>query len=157
MTANNRRLFLNGSADEVRLEDIASMAGMQLLDVAHSCWPLGLLVDAEGDAWRVGSVSGSPPAVPIVLADPTDLLAELVRLLGPWVKVHDEPPEDMPGLVVPQLRYASLPSLRRKVVLSVAKSVAVLATLQPARSIENDTGRVLRLLERAGALLASDL
>jgi len=151
---DHRMLNISGYAGGISLTELARLADMQPVDVAHTCWPLGLLIDADGDAWRIGPVS-SPAIVTVIRADPADLHAELQRLLGPWVTVHDEPPDDMPGLNVPRVRYVSLPSIRAPVILDVAKSVAALAVLHHAVSIENDTGRVLRVLERSGALLRS--
>lgn len=127
---------------------------MQCVQVGHDGWADGLLVDHEGRAWRVARSAES--GLHLVLTGRDDVMAELRRLLGSWVKDVDEGDGQLEGLDVDHVTTIELPGARVRLSLAQAKAVAVLATVTCGASGHADLGAVMRRLEKGGALLRAD-
>jgi hypothetical protein len=133
----------------ITLELLAALAGCRVVPVVHPGWPLGLVVDADGEAWKVGPLDPDG-RVPLRRADEADLQMELRRLLGSGCIVHPAIEEDL-ALAIPQIRDVTLPCLKEPVMVAVAKAVGLLAGL-PESPLPEDTGHVLLFLDRRGAV-----
>lgn len=133
----------------ITLELLAALAGCQVVPVVHPGWPLGLVVDPEGEAWKLGPL-GPDGRVPLRRADDADLEMELRRLLGWGCAVHAPVEEDL-ALAIPQIRDVTLPCLKEPVMVGVAKAVGLLARL-PESPLHEDSGYVLLHLDRGGAV-----
>lgn len=135
------------------LQTLARHTNMTAVIVGNAGWPMGMLIDHERNAWRVGKSRRG--VCTITRAGLDDLRRELQRLLGPFAHLILEPEELLPGLDLPPIALAKLPDLPWPVTIDVGMAVAILAQEPAPIDITNNTAHVMRILEGGGALLST--